>query len=135
MSILINRETRVIYFTNKKPGVRIRGYYVMKHFANHTADSRYLATKRDGLKGVDTMAFRQDDRVTLWIINNTEQTHEKVSIALPAATLADEPIARLSWGETTPTEGEATTLTRADATSLLNHIGPKSVTALTFKVK
>ncbi len=130
----IAAETRSIYFTKGTDGVRYRGYYIMKHFGNHTANSSYLGSTRSSLTGVDTMAFRQGNKVTLWIINTSDTQFNNVPYTITGATLSSTTISRLAWSASTPAEGSASSFTRTNNTSFKNNIGPKAIIALTFNV-
>ncbi|VGO19380.1 hypothetical protein [Pontiella sulfatireligans] len=84
----INRETRPIYCPSGGTGVRKRGYYIMKLFANHAVDSTYITSDVESMSDVHTMAFRKNDQIVLWVINEGTNSFNSVPIALDASAIS-----------------------------------------------
>ncbi|MDF7806428.1 discoidin domain-containing protein [Pontiellaceae bacterium B12219] len=108
-----NGETRPIYFPSGGTGVRMRAYYIMKHFANHAADSTYLTSRADALPEVHTMAFRVDDQIALWVINEGSNTYSNVPVLADASKM-DEIVDAVVWTDSTSITGSNTSYTVSD---------------------
>ncbi|MDF7799080.1 Ig-like domain-containing protein [Pontiellaceae bacterium B1224] len=108
-----NGETRPIYFPRGGTGVCMRAYYIMKHFANHAADSNYLTSHADALPEVYTMAFRVDDQIALWVINEGFNTYSNVQVLADASKM-DETVDMTCWTANTSVSGSNTSYTVSD---------------------
>ena len=106
----INRETRSIYCPWKGTGRRLRGYYIMKHFANNILDSKYITSSINAMPNVYTMAFRKHNKVVLWVINKSNTRYTSMPITLGPSTIRST-VAATYWTENTPISGSNTTYT------------------------
>ncbi|MDC2889315.1 dockerin type I domain-containing protein [Psychrosphaera algicola] len=126
----IGRETRAIYFANKGEGERMRAYYIMKMFGNHApAGAHYIPTQKTGLANVETMAFRDGNKLILWVMNSNEAEHLDTTLNINGEELGDATIERVAWFEGTSAEGEQMSLTKMTETSAETEINAKSVVA------
>lgn len=130
----INKETRGVYFTKGGTGTRLRGHYIMQHFANHAADSHYLASTTSDLPGVDTMAFRRGQEIILWVLNLSGTPYANVPITLTGAPLAKPAIARHQWTASTPLPGVETNINRTSPTQFVDTIEGSVIQAYIFTV-
>lgn len=103
----VNRETRAIYSPWQGTGTRLRGYYLMKQFANNILDSKYITTTTAGTSNVFTMAFRKDNKMVLWVINKSTNTYAP-TITLDASLIQGN-IQCAYWTNSTNAEGATST--------------------------
>lgn len=102
----IDRETRAIYSPWKGTGTRLRGYYIMKQFANNVLNSKYITTTASSMPNVYTMTFRKDNQVMLWVINKST-TDYTAPITLDKSTYAGT-ITNYYWTDATTAAGDST---------------------------
>jgi O-glycosyl hydrolase len=100
----INKETRAIYCKWGGSGERMRGYYIMKYFANNVVDSKYITSALSAMTDVHTMSFRKDNKIVLWVINSSTSSYSSLPIAIKNETI-DGSISQISWTALTPVEG------------------------------
>lgn len=124
----VGRETRAIYFKNNNEGQRMRAYYLMKQFGNHApAGSHYIATDTTGLAHVETMAFRNDNKIIVWVMNSNESEHLDTTIHLNGEELGNATIERVAWFEGSAPEGQQTSLNKNTETSIVTDINARAV--------
>ncbi|MDP0491797.1 MAG: hypothetical protein Q7Q71_12170 [Verrucomicrobiota bacterium JB023] len=128
----INRETRPIYYTWGGTGRKLRAYYIMKHFANEVKDSCYLPSSLQGLEGVHAMAFRKNDEVIFWAINEGEVEHSSVPLAIDAA-FTSATAEGLVWTEEGAIEGVGQSIT-IDGSTFAMTIPARSLSCYRFSV-
>lgn len=86
----VNAETRSIYFTSGSNGSRMKSYYVMKLFAAHVLNRKYVPASVAAMPDVKTITFVDDNELVIWVINNsynnynTQVVIKNVSISGPA---------------------------------------------------
>lgn len=102
----INRETRAIYYPSKGTGRRLRGYYIMKQFANNVLNHTYVTSSVNKVPDVWTMAFRKNDKMVLWVINKSKTGYNLPIKIRPSAIITD--VKAHYWTNHTPIEGLAT---------------------------
>ncbi len=105
----INKETRPIYFQNSGTGSRMRAYYIMRHFANHVLHSRYITSEVDSMPGVHTMAFRNNDQLVVWVINEATTAYSAVPVSLAGSPPAGS-VDRMVWTEDSDITGASDSL-------------------------
>jgi O-glycosyl hydrolase len=128
----VNTETRSIYFTSGQAGVRLRGYYIMKHFANNAAGGSYLDSTKTGLPDVETMAFRQGKKITLWVINNSITDINNVTFNITGATMTSAAIVRTNWNATNAATGVVASATKNSNIQFTNSIESQQLIAYEF---
>ena len=127
----VSTETRIVYFKNGQAGVRLRGYYVMKQFANHAANSTYIPTSIDGTTGLESMAFRQGNQLTVWVINKGSEAIES-AYTIQGAKLHGSCVSRLGWDTDAAITGVEDTLAPTGDTTFHSLIPAGSITSLVF---
>lgn len=102
-----DKETRSIYYPANGTGTRLRGYYMMKQFSNNILNYTYLTSTTNSTSKVNTITFRKDDKIVLWVINegNTEYT---LPISMDNSSITSS-VAAHYWTNNTPIEGAQTT--------------------------
>jgi len=131
----IARETRGIYFKNNGEGVRMRAYYLMKHFGNHApASAQYIPTIVSGLANAETMAFRSDDKVILWVMNNNDTAHTDITIYFNGEQLSDALVEKASWDNDSEVSGSQTLSNPTSSSSLMTEVAGKSITSYVFSL-
>ena len=128
----IDKETRSIYFPSGGTGTRLRGYYIMKHFANNVLNGRYVTTTLNSLSKVYTIQVRKDDEVVLWVINENTAAYPLVPVTVDAAEI-DGDIAVHYWTDNTSVEGVETT-NYANGNVFEIGIPSESISCYIFKV-
>ncbi len=132
----IARETRSIYFEKGGPARRLRGYWLLKAFAENVIFSHYLpSTTAAAVDGFDTMAFRKDFSTTLWVMNATTLNLPDTGVTIDGTPLLqNHPIEIKTWRESDPTlEGVDLTTTPASGSRFSVDIPAESVTRIRFK--
>ena len=110
----IDKETRSIYCPWKGTGTRLRGYYIMKQFANNVLDSKYITASASSMSNVYTMTFRKGNQVMLWVINKGT-TDYTAPITLDSSKYSGS-ITNYYWTDATTAEGASTNYTSTSAT-------------------
>lgn len=134
----INRETRAIYFKSGGEGRRMRSYYMMKQFSNLTLHSDYINHRTTGLSDqVYTMAFKKDNKVSLWVVNDTDQVYSDFDIGLYSdseSMIADRKVNLTYWNNDTDIIGvsqEIKTQTRTFKATIYD----KSISCFEFLIQ
>ena len=110
----VNTETRAIYSPWQGTGTRLRGYYIMKQFANNILDSKYVTTSTTSASNVYTMAFRKDNKMVLWVINKS--TNSYTPTITVDASLIQGNVQCAYWTNSTNAEGLTSTYTSSGKT-------------------
>ncbi|ANW95414.1 hypothetical protein AXE80_03575 [Wenyingzhuangia fucanilytica] len=110
----IDKETRSIYFPAKGTGTRLRGYYMMKQFSNNILGYTYVTSSVNDLSKVYTITFRKDDKIVLWVINESTSEYT-MPITMDQSTITSE-VATHYWTNNTPIEGSITSYTASGNT-------------------
>lgn len=110
----INKETRAIYSPWQGTGARLRGYYIMKQFANNILDSKYVTTSTASTSNVYTMAFRKDNKMVLWVINKSTNTYTP-TITVDASLIQGN-VQCAYWTNSTNAQGATSTYTSSGKT-------------------
>lgn len=105
----IDKETRSIYYPKNGTGTRLRGYYIMKQFANNILNSNYVTSTPSDMSKVYTMAFRKDDKLVLWVINDGDNTYENLPIKISGEKIKGD-VSVLSWDSDDDITGETMTI-------------------------
>ncbi|WP_411847063.1 hypothetical protein AAFN60_06320 [Roseibacillus persicicus] len=129
----LNNETRPIYCPWGGTGRKMRAYYIMKHFANHVVDSCYFPSEASDMPGVHTMAFRKNDQVVLWVINEGEAGHSSVSVNLDSS-LSGLEIDETVWTEEGDLEGVSETII-GSGTGFQVDIAAQSLSCFLFDIE
>ena len=124
----INKETRAIYCPWGGTGTRMRGYYIMKLFANNILNSKYVTSTLSSMPDVYTMAFRRDDKLAVWIINKSTSDYSSVPISITHGTINGE-VTKTFWTSSTPITGSTEGLS-APANLLQTDIAAESLNCL-----
>ncbi|WP_162633317.1 hypothetical protein [Echinicola strongylocentroti] len=96
----VGSESRSIYFKNNEAGKRMRSYYVMKDFANSSANNYYCPSIVENAEGLQTMVFRKGNLVHVWIVNNGEELAEELKLYVPGF-LINGDVAHKYWQDPT----------------------------------
>ncbi|WP_017446499.1 dockerin type I domain-containing protein [Gayadomonas joobiniege] len=129
----VNRETRMIYFKNGQVGQKYRAYYIMKLFGNNAPEgSQYIPTQLTGLAETDAMAFRNGNKVILWLMNGAEIAHTDTTFYFNGEALSSDQIEQVTWTNDTTAEGLSSSYGSTDSSTLETVIEPKSVNAYIF---
>jgi len=97
----IDRETRSIYFKKRGTAKRLRGYWLLKAFAENLMFSHYIPST--GADGLDTMAFRKGFSSTLWIMNRGSKEFRELEFRIDGTSLHDShPIEIKTWRDDDP---------------------------------
>ena len=129
----INKETRPIYYRWGGTGVRMRAYYIMKLFANNVVDSTYITSEIDSMDGVYTMAFRRNNQIALWVINEGATVYTSVPISMDASVI-NESVAATYWTQSTPVTGSTISYTASSANRFNVSIEAESINCYIFDV-
>ncbi|NRS88475.1 O-glycosyl hydrolase [Flavobacterium sp. 7E] len=111
----INTETRSIYCPWKGTGTRLRGYYIMKQFANNILDSKYITATVNAASNVYTISFRKDNKVVLWVINKGTTNFASLPVTLNPSVITSK-VAATYWTNSTPITGSTTSYTASGKT-------------------
>ncbi|WP_430931147.1 hypothetical protein [Saccharicrinis sp. 156] len=106
----VSSETRNIYFTSGTEGKRMRSYYVMKNFANHIYQRKYLSSSTTSISDVETMAFGNDNEIALWVINSSTSDYAGLDLNINNASVNGK-VYQYAWDIDTKIYGEASILT------------------------
>lgn len=129
----VGRETRAIYFKNNQEGTRYRAYYLMKLFGQNAPEgSHYIPTTVTGLADTETLAFKNGNKVILWVMNGAEIAHTDTTFYIDGEALSDAQIEQVTWTNDTDAEGLSSSYGSTDATSLNTEIEPRSINAYIF---
>lgn len=71
---------RPIMFTSTTVGRRIRSYYLMQKFTQTVFDATYVNQTLNNFEDVKSMAFIKDDKLVIWMINNSELDYSGFSV-------------------------------------------------------
>jgi len=105
----IDRETRAIYYPAGGVGRRMRGYFIMKQFANNILGSRYTTSILDALPQVSAMVFRLEDKMVLWVMNEGNEVYYDVPVQIENETVISSVVTKY-WTNATPIEGDSAVL-------------------------
>jgi len=130
----INKETRSIYFTNGKAGIRLRSYYIFKEFANHVYEHYYVPVNTAIFPGVKTMTFVNDGQIALWVMNNSENDYQNFNINI-SNTSIEGLVTHHSFDSLTNKQGEKRILKSNTDLSYSAHVKPLSVNFFHFKLQ
>ncbi|WP_372772795.1 T9SS type A sorting domain-containing protein [Mangrovibacterium sp.] len=128
----INKETRAIYFPWGGTGAPMRGYYIMKQFANNILDSRYITSSVNSMSDVYTMAFRLDDKVVVWVINNGTIDYSAVPVSISNDKIAGE-VSKTYWTANSPITGSSENVS-AQTNAFQTDIASQSLNCFIFNV-
>lgn len=103
----IDRETRAIYYPANGTGRRVRGYYIMKQFANNILNHTYVTSVVNSASNVWTIAFRENNKMVLWVINKSD-TDYSLPISMDSSTITSTVNAHF-WTDDDSIEGATTT--------------------------
>lgn len=101
-----DKETRSIYFPKNGTGTRLRGYYMMKQFSNNILNHTYVTSTADATSKVYTIAFREKDKMVVWVINKGDNEYS-LPITMDNSTITSS-VATHYWTNDTPIEGTET---------------------------
>ncbi|MCB4799651.1 glycoside hydrolase [Neotamlana laminarinivorans] len=127
----INKETRAIYYPANGEGKRLRGYFIMKQFSNNILNYRYLTSVVNNMPDVYTMAFRKENKIVFWILNNSKNKYE-VSVNLDNSKFLSE-INMRYWTDSTPLNGDCLIYKSNQSTVNLS-LKPESINSYVFRV-
>jgi len=128
----VDSETRAVYFTRDTAGERLRAYYIMKQFANNAADSNYISSTKSGMDGAEVMSFRIDNRLIVWIINNSDSVLEDITVNVGGATISDAQIDRLTWAHWSGASGYPSETTRQNDNQFTTSLGANVMASFVF---
>ncbi len=129
----IDKETRAIYFPAGGTGTRKRGYYLMKQFSNNILNSRYVTSDIASMSKVYTIAFRKENQVVLWVINEGTSAFSSFPIGVDAFKIEGD-VKLHYWTDETPVTGLETTLQPLGNT-FETSIGGEGINCYIFNVK
>ncbi len=129
----INTETRSISYPSNGTGRRLRGYYIMKQFANHILNYTYITSTINSMPSVYTMAFRKDDKVVLWVINKGSTNYTSVPINVAGTEISDS-VSVHYWTNNTPIEG-STAKFESEGNHFSTSISAESMNCYLFNLK
>lgn len=101
----IASETRSVYFRAGEDGRRMRSYYVMKEFANTLIGKTRIEANVAQLPGISQIAFKSDDEIVLWIINESDTSYKKIPLWNVDDTMNMNNGDMLYWSDFTAIEG------------------------------
>ena len=128
----IGRETRAIYSPNGGEGRRMRSYFIMKHFANNVLNYRYIPSSINSASGVHTIIFRKEDKMIVWVINDSDTRYNSLPITLNNSTIEGS-VSGIHWADNNPIEGIAETYS-ASGNNFSSAIEAKSINSFVFNV-
>lgn len=145
----LDNEIRSIYWKRGGSASRLNGHYVAKHFTNNVLHSRYItSTSTDVIGGefsatqyggITKMAFRKDDTVILWVMNQTSAA--LATVDYPDFTIYlengefDGDIEHMFWNTGSAIEGTEASFTPTGKTSFEVSILENSINVFSFNVK
>jgi len=133
----VSSETRSIYFTHNKPGVRLRPYWVMKEFVTHTSGSIYLPSSVSLEASPDnfqTMCFQKENQLALWVINPSEEDIDKLNLTLKSKSLEFAKSATLYQWQEDNVKANVTLLKPTQTSKTLVDIAAKSLNLILVKL-
>ncbi|WP_017446716.1 hypothetical protein [Gayadomonas joobiniege] len=100
-----------IFFDKGSDGRRMRSYFIMKTFINSIVDSEYVNTTIESQPELKTMAFKQGDQLSLWIVNTGETDLNAIDIAVQNFNLkSGMQIEQIYWQENTEIRGNQSSI-------------------------
>lgn len=94
----VNSETRSIYFRKNQKARRLRGYWIFKEFTGNTMSGNYIPTRlADGFDGLETMTFRIENTVTIWVMNSRDSDVEGFDFQIRGASLLRKQAIGVKW--------------------------------------
>ncbi|MFC5050624.1 hypothetical protein ACFPK9_08365 [Rubritalea spongiae] len=131
----INSETRSIYFKWGGKAKRMRAYWLFKHFASNTMGAHYIPS-RTKLENVETMCFRKDDSVTLWILNPSERAFADVPLEIKGDFTFKQEVQQIRWSDADKElQGTTETLELDQRKNLTVDLKPGAVQFLRFEIE
>ncbi len=130
----VNAETRSVYFQNGQTGTRMRGYYILKEFANNVLNKNYVASTIASLPGVYTMAFRSGNNLVTIVLNESDTPYTSVPFTLSGVNITSS-ISQQKWTNSTAIMGSSSSFTRANNSSFTRTIEGKSIHIFTCSVE
>lgn len=122
-----------VFFNNGTDGRRMRSYYIMQKFANHAVNSTYVDSTVQTDTGLAPMAFLQDGRLALWLMNPTDTEIVNAQLAITEFGLkAGMSVEHSYWVESTAIEGAVQNLRVTDDHELTVTIEPQSINLFVF---
>ena len=122
-----------VFFNGDVPGRRMRSYYVMKQFASNVLSYRYIPTSASSSSGLHTMAFRRNDEIVLWVLNDSTTAYPSIDIDLDGSSLSSSSVDNMLWTNSTPIAGSASRIS-ASGTSFSTRIDATSINSFIFNV-
>lgn len=120
--------SKPIFFNNGSKGRRMRSYYIVKKFATNAVDSQYIQSTSISLPDVSTMAFAQGDKVTLWVINNSDIRYNKVDFNITQLGLAGGmDIEKTYWDENSDITGVSSRVNMISNDQFVSDINARSI--------
>ncbi|MBP0904010.1 carbohydrate-binding protein [Mariniflexile gromovii] len=127
----IDKETRAIYYPANGTGRRVKGYYIMKQFANNILNHTYMTSTVNAASNVWTITFRENNKMVLWVINKSS-TEYTLPIKMDQSTITSQ-VATHFWTNDTPIEGSTTTYT-ASGNTFIPTVKGESMNCYIFNV-
>ncbi len=100
----VNEESRSIYFAKGKIGERRRAYYTLKEFAQTAVDANFIPLTFPKTPGVIGMAFVKNNKLQIWLINNSSNDINNFNINIKGQKFLQKPNI-LYWNQSTPDTG------------------------------
>lgn len=111
-----------------------RIYHIWKQLVNTSAGGHYLDVNiPDGL--TTTAAFLQDNRLTVWVLNDGEEMIEEIAIDVSAHNVGLDKAQVVSWGPDDPREGSTQVVHLRSRSSLEYNIQAKTLYCFTFLLR
>jgi O-glycosyl hydrolase len=122
-------------FINTGQGIEVmRSYHIFKHLVNTAGGGHYLdSTTPPGL--ASTAAFVKKEKLTLWILNDSDTPVEKVLIDTGSHHLQRQPVEVRSWGAEDKREGSVQRVEVRSPSPLSYDIQPQTLYCFTFAVQ
>lgn len=122
-----------VFFDGNIPGHRMRSYYIMKMFTSHILSHLYIPTSISSAPGIYTMAFRKDNKMVLWVINEHTTAYPSLSINLDNSNINGS-IVNTYWTDNNSITGVKTNYS-ASGRSFSPHIEGSSINSFVFNVE
>ncbi|MDO7171627.1 carbohydrate-binding protein [Mariniflexile sp. AS56] len=127
----IDKETRAIYYPANGTGRRVKGYYIMKQFANNILNHTYVTSSVTSASNVWTITFRENNKMVLWVINKGNADYT-MPIKMDQSTITSQ-VTSHYWTNNTPIEGSTTSYT-ASGNTFIPTVKGESMNCYVFNV-
>ena len=100
------KYARPIMFSSTENGRRIRSYYIMKKHVENAYDATFVNSSLSNFGDVSSMAFKKDDKMVLWVINESTTTYRDCAVDISNLNLkAGMTIQQTAWDSTSVITG------------------------------